>query len=285
MGPEWYKFIACAEAREPVSAGGGVQILTSAGLNRLRDAGTIVIPGWRTDGRPPSRKLRSAIVAAHARGARLVTICSGVFLLAACGLLDGRRVTTHWRHFSRLKELHPELQIEADVLYVDEGNVMTSAGSAAGVDLLLHIVRKDFGADAANTVARRLVMPPHREGGQTQYIPKPVPPRPEGLLLPLLDRVRSRPSDVWTIAKMAKMAKMSERTFIRRFQEATGQSPGDWLLAVRTGVARDLLERTAAGLDEVAATAGFGSAATLRHHFKRRLGTSPRAYRLQFALT
>ena len=231
-----------------------------------------------------SPALREALRTAHARGARLVTICSGVFLLAAAGLLAGRRVTTHWRHFERLAALHPDVEIAPDVLYVDGGNILTSAGSAAGIDLLLHIVRADFGPQAANMVARRLVMPPHREGGQAQYVERPVPPRRDGRLAPLLDEIRARPGETWSIAAMARAVAMSERTFIRRFRDMTGASPGDWLLAVRLDAARAFLEESSASLDDVAAAAGFGSLATLRHHFRRRLGVSPAAYRGRFAI-
>lgn len=283
MGPDWYRFITCGEDREPKRAGGGVSIIAEAGLDRLAKAGTIVVPGWRSDGVPPSPALRTAMLGAHRGGARIVTICSGAFLPAALGLLDGRRAATHWRHAERLRTLHPEVTVDAEVLYVDGGDILTSAGSAAGIDLLLHLVRKDFGPDAANQVARRLVMPPHREGGQAQYIPRPVPPRPEGRLAPLLDRVRAAPGEAWTIARLARSAAMSERTFLRRFQDATGMTPGEWLLRLRIDLAKQLLEGAELALDDVAHAAGFGSLATLRHHFRRRVGVSPTAYRTQFA--
>lgn len=283
MGADWYRFVAFAERPGTYRTNGGVQVSVTAGLEALSEAGTIVIPGWRTDGSEPSAALVAALREAVGRGARLVTICSGVFLPAACGLLSGRLVTTHWRHVARLSALHPDVGIDPGVLYVDHGDVATSAGSAAGIDLLLHIVRKDFGADAANRVARRLVMPPHREGGQAQYIERPVPPRADGRLAPLLDAIRARPERRWTIASLARQAAMSERTFVRQFRKITGSSPGDWLVALRVDLARDLLERDGAPVEAIAAAAGFGGVATLRHHFRMRLGISPSAYRAQFS--
>jgi AraC family transcriptional activator FtrA len=283
LGVDWYDMATCAEERGPLRANGHVLLLPGAGLEALAGTGTIVIPGWRTDGQPPSPALASAILSAHAQGARLVTICSGVFLLASLGLLEGKRVTTHWRYVDRFRELFPQLVVEPDVLYIDEGDVLTSAGSAAGIDLLLHIVRKDYGPAIANQVARRMVVPAHREGGQAQFIERPMPVRPNGRLAPLLDLIRERPGEEWTIRRMAAEASMSERTFIRRFNEAVGSSPGEWLIAVRTHAARDLLESGTANLEEVAELAGFGSVATLRHHFRNRVGVAPASYRAQFA--
>lgn len=283
MGPEWYRFVTCAETAEPLRANGHVRISVESDLTVLDEAGTIVIPGWRTDGPPASESLAEALHQAHSSGARLVTICSGAFLLAELGMLDGRKVTTHWRYAERLKQRHPNVEVLPDVLYVDGGDILTSAGSAAGVDLLLHVVRKDFGAEAANRVARRLVMPPHRDGGQAQFVERPVSARPNRLS-PLLDRIRAAPAEPWTIAQMAGECHMSERTFIRRFNEAVGSSPGEWLLATRVDAARELLEAGEANLDDVAAASGFGSVATLRHHFRKRLGVSPAAYRRRFTI-
>ena len=285
MGGDWYRLVTVAKERRPLRANGGLQVLAEAGLRKLDEAGTIVIPGWRTDGAAPSRAVRNALVRAHKRGARIVSICSGAFLLAACGLLEGRRATTHWLYADRLRALHPGIAVDADVLYVDEGDVLTSAGSAAGIDLLLHIVRLDFGAATANAIARRLVMPPHREGGQAQFIQRPVPQRKKSKLAPLLEAIRSRPAENWTVARMAREAAMSERTFVRRFRETTGMAPGDWVIAVRTETARYLLETDSASVDDVALASGFGAAATLRHHFRARIGLSPRAYRQHFAMS
>ena len=285
MGPDWYRFITVAEGRGPLRATGGLQVFPESGLEALARAATIVIPCWRIDGTPPSPAVKKALLEAYARGARLVSICSGAFLLAACGFLAGRRATTHWLYSDQLRALHPDIDVDPDVLYVDEGQILTSAGSAAGVDLLLHIVRKDFGARAANEVARRMVMAPHREGGQAQFIDRPVPRRASDHLGVLLEAVRRRPAERWTITRMARRVAMSQRTFIRRFHESTGMSPGEWVIATRLEAARYLLESSAAGLDEVSQSSGFGSPAALRHHFRQQVGLTPTAYRAQFGGT
>src|SRR6185437_5845206 len=235
-------------------------------------------------GASPTPAVKKALSEAHARGTRLVAICSGAFLLAACGFLAGRRATTHWLYADRLRALHPDIEVNPDVLYVDEEQILTSAGSAAGVDLLLHIVRKDFGARAANEIARRMVMAPHREGGQAQFIDRPVPVRANERLGPLLEAIRRRPAERWTIARMARRAAMSQRTFIRRFHESTGMSPGEWVIATRLGAARFLLESSAAAVDEISQSTGFGNPAALRHHFRRRVGLTPTAYRASFSV-
>lgn len=281
-GDDWYRFVSCSEGGQAVQANGHVSIVPQAGLEALSEAGTIIIPGWKTTGEPPSEAVSDAILRAHARGARIATICSGVFLIASLALADGQTVTTHWKYADRLRELFPEIDVDPDVLYIDNGNILTSAGSAAGIDLMLHIVRKDFGPDRANQVARRLVMPPHRDGGQAQFIERPVPRRANSKLAVLLDAVRTRPQDGWTIGRMAREAAMSERTMIRRFYESLGLSPGEWLIETRVDAARELLEAGSVGIDEVAELSGFGSTATLRHHFRNRLGVSPARYRDRF---
>jgi AraC family transcriptional regulator, transcriptional activator FtrA len=283
MRDDWYRFVTVSEDRGPLRATGGVRVIAEAGLERLAEVGTIVVPCWRTDGTSPSPAIKSALWAAYDQGTRLVSICSGAFLLAACGFLAGRSATTHWLHAEKLRELYPDIDVNADVLYVDEGQILTSAGSAAGVDLLLHIVRKDFGAKIANDVARRMVVPPHREGGQAQFIERPVSARAGSRLGPLLDAVRRHSAERWTVASMARRTVMSERTFIRRFEEATGMAPGEWVIATRVEAARFLLETTASTLDEIALKAGFGSTAGMRHHFRHRLGLTPSAYRARFA--
>jgi AraC family transcriptional regulator, transcriptional activator FtrA len=281
---EWYRFQVCSPDRGPLRATGGVTVRTDRGLGVLGRAGTIVIPGWRSaDERPPAPLLR-AVRRAHANGARLVSICSGVFVLAAAGLLDGRRATTHWRYVERLRERYPEVLVEPDVLYVDDGDILTSAGSAAGIDLCLHIVRRDYGAEVANQVARRLVVPPQREGGQAQYVPRPIAAEAaDGGLAPLLEWAQGRLDQPLTVDRLARRAVMSPRTFARRFREVTGTTPHQWLIHQRLLAAQRRLEATSDSVDAVAEAVGLGSAATLRLHFRRALRTSPISYRRRFS--
>lgn len=282
MGPDWYRFGVCAEQPGPLATNAGLTVMVEHGIDMLAAAGTIVIPGWRSDGTPPSPALLDALQAAHRRGARLVTICSGAFLLAATGLLDGRRATTHWRYAGRLAALHPAIAVDAELLYVEDGMLLTSAGSAAGIDLLLHLVRQDFGADAANSVARRMVVAAHRAGGQAQFIERPVPESADHRLAALLDRIRADPAHAWSIAEMAAALVLTPRTFLRRFHQATGATPGAWLVAQRIDAARVLLETTDLAMEQVAERAGMGTAANLRLHFGRQLGIPPGQYRRQF---
>ncbi|MGY3448671.1 transcriptional regulator FtrA [Bradyrhizobium sp. USDA 4353] len=278
----WYQFkVVSAESRRS-RAIGGVVVEADAPLARLKDARTIIVPGWRDrNERPPERLLR-AIAQASARGARCLSICSGVFVLAAAGLLDGKRATTHWRHMPDLKRLYPDIRIEDDTLYVDEGNVITSAGSAAGIDACLHLVRRDFGAKVANAVARRLVMPPHRDGGQAQYVIAPIQARPGRTIGEVMDWARGRLSRPIAISAMAKRARMSERTFLRRFNEATGSGPAAWLQQERMARARELLESGTLPLADISAQCGYQSLETFRVAFRRSIGTSPAAYRARF---
>jgi AraC family transcriptional activator FtrA len=279
----WYRFEVCALDRGPLRATGGVTVRARSGLRALRRAGTIVIPGWRDPDERPPEVLLKALRAAHARGARLVTICSGVFVLAAAGLLDGRRATTHWRYVERLRALHPRVRVEPDVLYVDEGQVLTSAGSAAGIDLCLHVVRRDYGAEIANQVARRLVVSPQREGGQSQYVPAPVRPVMTGGLARVLEWGQRRLDEDLSVARWARQAAMSPRTFARRFRDETGTTPHRWLNHQRVLAAQQRLETTAQSIDEVAEGVGLRTAATLRLHFRRALRTTPTAYRRRFS--
>lgn len=282
MGAAWYRFAACAIEPGVLRAQGGLRVQVDGGMELLDAADLIVVPGWRGHDTPVPAALTGRLVAACARGARLASICSGAFVLASTGLLDGRRAATHWRYADALQRAHPRVHVDADVLYVEDGPFLTSAGSAAGIDLMLHVIRGDFGADAANRVARRLVVPPHRSGGQTQFVERPVPAEPGSLLAPLLDRVRADPARRWPVARLAREAAMSERTFLRRFVEATGRSPGDWLAEVRTEEARRLLEMTALSVEQIATRVGFGSAAAMRLHFTRATGLAPRDYRERF---
>ena len=281
---DWYRFVVCAAEAGPLRAIGGIQVTAEAGLEALEDAGTIVVPGWRDIREVPPEPLLAALRRARDRGARLVSICSGVFVLAAAGALAGRRVTTHWRYAEALADRYPDITVVPDVLYVDEGQVLTSAGSAAGLDLCLHIVRRDWGARIANQVARRLVVPPHREGGQAQFVDRPVQLEDRPRLAAVFDWARQNLAEDLPLDRLAERAGMSLRTFLRRFRDATGTTPAEWLVGERLALARDLLETTELPVERIATDCGFGSADTLRHHFRRRLATSPARYRAGFSL-
>ncbi len=283
LNVDWYKFEICSLDRGPLRATGGIRFEAKRGLGALQQAGTIVIPGWRRLSEPPPDCLLNALRSAHARGARIVSICSGVFLLAAAGLLDGKRATTHWRYADELSSRYPKIRVEPDVLYVDEGSVLTSAGSAAGIDLCLHIVRKDYGAEIANRVARRLVMPPHRDGGQAQFIPAPVPKFSAGGLAQVQQWAQSHLDKPLRVEEMARQAKMSPRTFARRFQQEAGTTPHQWITHQRILAAQARLEKTNEGIDRIAEAVGLQTAATLRQHFSRTLGTTPSGYRRRFS--
>ncbi|MFM9938064.1 MAG: transcriptional regulator FtrA [Hyphomicrobiaceae bacterium] len=278
----WYEFAVVSAEGQRSRAMGGIIVEASGGLDLLDTARTIIVPGWRDRMECPPEPLLNAISRASARGARCLSICSGVFVLAAAGLLDGKRATTHWRHMPDLKRLFPSIEVEEDTLYVDEGSVITSAGSAAGIDACLHLVRRDFGSKIANTVARRLVMPPHRDGGQAQYVSAPVQERPGKTISEVMDWARSKLSEPIEIGAMAAHAAMSERTFLRRFQESTGMSPIAWLQRERMFRARELLEAANLTLTDVSAQCGYETLETFRAAFKRVVGTSPAAYRARF---
>jgi AraC family transcriptional regulator, transcriptional activator FtrA len=278
----WYEFCVISAEGHRSRAMGGIVVEATAGLSSLDTARTIIVPGWRDRAeRPPERLLR-AISRAAERGARCLSICSGVFVLAAAGLLDGKRATTHWRHMPDLKRMYPDIEVEEDVLYVDEGDVITSAGSAAGIDACLHLVRRDFGSKVANSIARRLVMPPHRDGGQAQYVATPVQVRPGRTVNDALDWARKRLDEPLEIGSLARRAAMSQRTFLRRFQESVGLTPMNWLQRERMYRARELLESTDGTLSDVAEQCGYRSLETFRTAFKRIVGTSPAVYRARF---
>jgi AraC family transcriptional activator FtrA len=281
LGVDWYDFQVCAVERGPIRAAGGITVQARYAPGLLKKADTIVIPGWRGADVPPPPALVAALRAAHARGARLCSICSGVFVLAAAGVLDGLRATTHWRYADKLAERHPAIDVEADALYIDNGQVITSAGSAAGLDMLLHLVRRDYGARVGNMVAQRLVVPPHREGGQAQFLPRPMPADEAGRLAKLMDWLRRHPREPHSVATMAARAAMSPRTLQRQFRDATGMGPLEWLTRERVAIAKDLLE-SPLPIAQVAERAGFGSEETLRHHFRRLVATTPGAYRKAF---
>lgn len=282
MGPGWYRFAACGIEPGPLRAHGGLRVEVDGGLQLLAQADLVVVPGWRGVSAEVPAALLDHLRAAHARGARLASICSGAFVLAATGLLDGRRAATHWRYADALREAFPAVTVDASVLYVEDGQLLTSAGSAAGIDLMLHIIRSDFGAETANVVARRLVVPPHRSGGQAQFVERPVAARPQNRLTPLLDSLRANLAGGWSVSQMAHAAAMSERTFVRRFKAVTGSTPGEWMTGVRIEEARRLLEETTLPVEEITRLVGFGSPATLRHHFTPEVGLPPREYRERF---
>ena len=280
----WYELLVCAAVPPPV------RVKTSVGLTldtpyRLADvarAGTVVIPMWSPDDEP-SEEVLAAIRAAHARGARILSFCSGAFLLARAGLLAGRRATTHWMYAGQLQQRYPDIDVHPDVLYVVDGDVMTSAGTAAAIDLCLHVVRSDHGADVANAVARRMVVPPHRDGGQAQYVQAPVPTCAEAdPFRETLDWAVEHLGEPLTVEVLARRAAMSQRSFARRFVAATGTTPLQWLLRQRVLHAQRLLETTELPIERVAADCGFGTSAGMRTHFQRLVGTSPMRYRHTF---
>jgi AraC family transcriptional activator FtrA len=276
---DWYAFAVCAIEPGPIRAAGGISIDAPHDLALLERAATIVIPGWRDADEAPPEALLALLRAAHARGARLCSICSGVFVLAAAGLLDGRQATTHWRYADQLARRYPAIEVLPDNLYVDSGQLITSAGSAAGLDMLLHLVRRDYGAHVGNLVAQRLVVPPHREGGQAQYLPRPMAHDDKGRLTALMEWVRKHPAEQHSVASMARRAAMSERTLQRQFQDATGFAPVEWVTRERIAIVKDLLETSDLPLARMAERAGFGSEESLRRH----VSTTPATYRRQFS--
>jgi transcriptional regulator GlxA family with amidase domain len=280
--PGRYAFTACGVRAGRVPTTTGFALDVPRGLDALADADTVLVPGLRPARWPPPAAALDALRAAHARGARVASICTGAFVLAHAGLLDGRRATTHWAHAERLAERYPAVTVDPGVLYLDEGDVLTSAGVAAGIDLCLHLVRRDHGAEVANAVARRIVVAPHRDGGQAQFVEAPVPVAQKHGLEPTRAWATERLREPLTVAAMARHAACSERTFARRFRAETGTTPLQWLLGQRVLHARRLLEATDLPVEHVADAAGFGTAASLRAHFRRATATTPLAYRRTF---
>jgi AraC family transcriptional activator FtrA len=278
-----YEFSMCTLRPGPVATLSGYSLAVPHGLERLERADTVVVPGWEPTGAEAPAEVLEALVTAHARGARLVSICTGAFVLAQTGLLDGRRATTHWRHSAQLAAQHPLVVVEDDVLFVDHGDVATSAGTAAGLDLCLHLVRSDHGAAVATTVARHMVMPPRREGDQRQYAVRATPSLPPGSLAELLDWMGENLGSPLSLADVARRAHLSPRTLDRRFRDQLGVSPGRWLLRRRVDAARELLETTDHTVDAIAARVGLSSATNLRRRFLDVVGTTPTDYRRTFA--
>jgi AraC family transcriptional regulator, transcriptional activator FtrA len=282
MGDDWYRFATCPIEPGPLRAQGGLLVEADGDVRLLSKADIIVAPGWKGVDAPVPDALVQALCTAHARGARLVSICSGAFVLAATGLLDGATATTHWRYANAMRRRFPAVSVDETSLYRSHGTLFTSAGSAAGIDLLIEIVRQDYGPEAANSVARRMVIPAHRTGGQAQFLEQPVRLREGTEIAPFLDTVRTRLSEPWTISRMASEVAMSERTFLRRFFEATGGAPGEWVTGERLELAKTLLCKGDQSVEDIAAAAGMGSAQVMRHHFRQRLGISPMEYRSRF---
>ncbi|WP_406340937.1 GlxA family transcriptional regulator [Streptomyces sp. NBC_00648] len=281
--PEAYAFEVCTERPGPVPVTVGCAMFVEAGLDALRTADTVVVPGWQPVGGAVPTAVLDALRAAHLRGARIVSICTGAFVLARAGLLDGRRATTHWLRTDRLAAEYPEVEVDPDVLYVDHGDVATSAGGGAGIDLCLHLVRSDLGAAHAARIARSMVLPPHREGSQLQYAALPVPARTaDASLAPLLEWADARLHTPLTLDRLAAHAGLSGRTLARRFTDQLGVSPGQWLLRRRVDAARVLLEETDLPVEAIAARVGLASAVNLRRRFRTALGTTPGAYRRTF---
>jgi AraC family transcriptional regulator, transcriptional activator FtrA len=277
--PQQYAFEVCTETPGPVPTSAGYAMHVDRDLSALGSADTVIIPGWKPVEAPLSPLVRQALLAAHANGARLVSICSGVFALARTGLLDGRTATTHWMRAEQLQDEFPRVRVEPDSIYVDHGDVATSAGAGAGIDLCLHLVRRDHGTAHAALVARYMVMPPHRDGGQAQYAP---PPPPEDALDGLLEWAGARLGTALSVGELAAYLNVSPRTLARRFADQLGTSPGAWLLARRVAEARALLEDTDLPIETIAARVGLASAVNLRRRFRAQVGTTPGAYRRAF---
>ena len=277
-----YDVRVCNPESGPVYAGGGFTADTGDTYATLVDADTVIVPAIRDIDEEPPADLVAAVRQAHANGARVASLCSGAFVLAAAGLLDGRRATTHWLYSKEFQARFPAVDFDPAVLYIDDGDVLTSAGTTAGIDLCLAMVAADHGADVANTLARRLVAPSHRSGGQAQYVETPAPPDRRDSLGPLLDWMRTHLSETLTVAELARHANMAERTLIRRFHTAVGTTPGKWLTEQRVLHARRLLETTDLPVERVASAAGLGGAANLRHHFTEVVGVPPSDYRRTF---
>jgi transcriptional regulator GlxA family with amidase domain len=277
-----YDVTVCADPAAGPVLGGGFEVITSAGLEALEEAGTVVVPGYEIPDAPVPDSVLRALRAVHARGGRIVAICTGAFALAAAGLLDGRPATTHWQEAGRLQRLYPRISVAPNRLFVDDTDILTSAGVTAGIDLCLHIIRRDHGAAAANTCARALVAPPRRAGGQAQFVERLRPAATGTELAAVRDWMLANLADHHTLDTLAQRAHMSRRTFARRFREETDTSPLAWLTSARLDWARELLETTTVPVERIGHLSGLGSPAALRATFQRHLGTSPREYRTLF---
>ncbi|MFJ9591683.1 GlxA family transcriptional regulator [Streptomyces virginiae] len=281
-----FDFTLCTDRPGPVPTDLGVPLTITHGLDRLASADLVIALPWAGFRTPPGPAVLDALSAAHERGALVAAHCVGAFALAAAGLLDGRRATTHWRFAELLARRHPDVRVEPDALYIDEGPVLTGAGAAAGFDLCLHLLRREYGAAVANAVARDVVLPSHREGGQAQYLAAPVPEDcNDERLAEVLAWAGANLHEPLPVAELARRALMSKRSFARRFTAATGTTPHAWLRSLRLSSAEELLETTDLPVEEIARRVGYGSAAVLREQFVRRRGVPPRSYRRSFTNT
>lgn len=277
-----FDFKVCGpEPGVPLRMSVGAHLVPDAGLDALVGVDLVAIPAFVGTDYP--EEALAAVRAAAEAGSTILTVCSGAFLAGAAGLLDGRKCTTHWMHADDLAARHPTAEIDRNVLFVDDGNLITSAGTAAGIDACLHLVRRELGSEVTNTIARRMVVPPQRDGGQRQYIEQPIPVRCSEGFAPQLDWVLSNLDKPHTVGTLAARANMSARTFARRFVEETGRTPMQWVTDQRVLFARRLLEETDLDVDRVADKAGFGTATLLRHHFRRVVGVTPSDYRRRFS--
>ncbi|GAB4585238.1 GlxA family transcriptional regulator [Nocardia sp. IFM 10818] len=286
LSPDWYELRLCGTGERAPGAETGLTLRTDYGLDGLVGADTVIVPSVPEacveDGLPLPADLITALREAAAAGARMVSLCTGAFALAEAGLLDGRRATAHWMHTAELARRYPRVRVDDSVLYTDDGDLLTSAGMTAGLDLCLHLVRRDLGARVANQLARRMVVAAHRTGGQAQFIDLSVPATDEHTLAPVLDWARANLDQPLTIEDLARRAAVSPRTLYRRLQETTGTTPLQWLLNQRLGRAQTLLETTHLSVEKVAELSGLGTANNLRHHFLKQIGVSPSDYRRAF---
>ncbi|WP_433283672.1 GlxA family transcriptional regulator [Micromonospora sp. CA-244673] len=278
-----YRFDVCTVDGGPVRSRSGFLITPTADLAPIEDADLVAVPAHGDGTTPVPEPVLAALRRAAGRGAWLLSVCSGAYVLGEAGLLDGRDCTTHWRHVDDLQERFPAARVQCNSLYVQDGRLLTSAGTAAGIDACLHLVRQAHGSATATRLARRMVVPPHRDGGQAQYVEAPIPKAPEAPTLePVLEWLMGHLDRTVSVDELAARAGMAPRTFARRFRAETGTTPHDWLTNQRVLLARRLLEETRLSVESVADRAGFGDAAALRHHFTRRVGTTPLAYRTTF---
>jgi transcriptional regulator GlxA family with amidase domain len=278
----WYELTLAAARPGPVPVGGGFALLEPSGLAAVRDADTVIVPACESTGAVPPGPVCDALRAAHAAGARIASICTGAFVLAEAGLLDGRPATTHWMHTGELALRYPAVKVDPGVLYIDDGDILTSAGTTAGIDLCLHLIRRDHGARVANAVARRIVASPHRHGGQAQFIDLSPTHQTSRSLGQVLDWASANLGSPLTVTDLARRAGMNERTLTRHFKAATGASPLQWLLRNRLRQAEQLLESTDDSVEWIAHRCGFGTAASMRRHFARSVGVPPQQYRATF---